>query len=508
MSISILHRHLAAFASAVAATFVFCQVAEASYGLYVGKNRTADGSVFLGGTGEEVSSHWLRIEPRKKHGPGETISVGVTKEAVMPGEMMEIPQVGETAAFISMDYSDYEGFPPPLTNGGLNEYGVAVRDIWSPSRKELIAMTPNPQKGPQYSDLARIALERAKTAREAVQVIGDLINQYGYSDYGGNSHLIADANEGWVVINFSGGKGLWVAERLGPDDVRMSYPGYIGEIPLDYQTNQDFMGSANLISFAAEQGWYEPGHPFDVHKVYGDQTAPMRSPGVEYMESKLQNLGAKVTLREFMDAVRDPVISDDAAGYGQVAQLKEGVRNEMQLLWVAPTSSVTAPFIPWRIGVGEIPAEYRWHRYMTKGAASNYLTAEYAQQEATEYAFHLYKRLLYYTCSRRDEFYDEVVGTLTAFENHMIDDQAWVEQSAEGMFERGENDSAKKLITYYSGVQAMRALDLGNALLSSMEQRTKLLQGIPQPPSNETMKLEYNMIRCGPTPESLPSTPQ
>ena len=483
---------------------------EASYGLYVGKNRTADGSVFLGGSGEEVSSHWLRIEPRKKHGADETITVGVTKDAFMPGELMEIPQVGETAAFISMDYSDFEGFPPPLTNGGLNEYGVAARDIWSPSRKELIDMTPKPQKGPQYSDLSRIALERAKTAREAVQIVGDLIDKYGYSDYGGNSHLFADANEGWVLINFGGGKGLWVAERLGPDEVRMSYPGYIGEIAKDYQNNEDFMGSANLISFAVEQGWYDPnsGKPFNVHEVYGDQNAPLRSPGVEYMEEKLRGLGDKVTLRQFMDAVRDPVIADDAAGYGQVAQLKEGIRSELQLLWVAPTSSVTAPFIPWRVGVTELPPEFRWHRYMTKDAASNFITPEYAPQEATEYAFRLYKRVLYYTCSRPDDFYKEVLGTLTAFENQMIGNQAWVEQSAESLFEKGQDALAKELITYYSNAQAMRAMELGRALAGSLEQRTKLLHGIPQPESNEMMKLEYNMIRCGPTPESLAESAQ
>jgi dipeptidase len=285
----------------------------------------------------------------------------------------------------------------------------------------------------------------------------------------------------------------------------MSYPGYIGEIPQDYRDHQDFMGSANLISFAAEQGWYEPnsGQPFDVHKVYGDQKAAMRAPGVVYMEEKLRSLGNKITLRQFMDAVRDPVIADDAAGYGQVAQLKEGVRNELQLLWVAPTSSVTAPFIPWRIGVTEVPAEFRWHRYMTKDAASKFLTPEYAHQEATEYAFRLYKRVLYYTCSRPDDFYKEVLGTLTAFENQMIEDQAWVEHSAESLFEKGQDALAKELITYYSDAQAMRAVELGRALAGSLEQRTKLLHGIPQPESDETMKLEYNMIRCGPTPESL-----
>ena len=48
---------------------------------------------------------------------------------------------------------------------------MAGRDVWSPSRDELVAMTPKPQTGPQYSDLSRIAMERAKTAREAVEII-------------------------------------------------------------------------------------------------------------------------------------------------------------------------------------------------------------------------------------------------------------------------------------------------------------------------------------------------
>ena len=491
----------------VASTIVMAE-AVASYGYYVGKNLTADGSVFLGGTGEEVSSHWLRIESREQHDPNETITVGVTGEAVIPGELTEIPQAQETYAFISMDYSNYEGFPPPLTNGGLNEYGVAARDIWSPSRQELIDMTPTPQRGPQYSDLARIAMERAKTAREAVEIIGRLIDEHGYSTYGGNSHLFADANEGWVFINFAGGERLWAAARLGPDDVRVSYPGYIGEIPENYREHPDFMGSENLISFAVEQGWYDPesGQPFNVHAAYGDQNAPMRSPGVVYMEEKLRGLGPDMTLRQFMDAVRDPVIADDAAGYGQVAQLREGVRNELRLLWVAPTSSVTAPFLPWRIGVTEVPPEFRWHRYMTKDADAAFITPEYALQEATEYAYRLYKRVLYFTCSHPDDFYDEVIGALTAFENEMIADQAWVERSAESLFAQDQAAMARELITHYSNAQAMRALEIGRALAASLEQRTKLHYGIPEPEGGEMMKLEYDMIRCGPTPDEVAET--
>jgi len=201
--------------------------ANASYAIFVGSNLTEDGSTMLGGTGDEPSSHWLEIVPHRSWPAGSKIKVGVDDRANFPGELIEIPQVPETARYITMNYSEWKGFPAPLTNGGLNEYGVAARDVWSPSRPELQKLTPNPQHGLNYSDLSRIAMERAHSAREAVEIVGGLIEKYGYATYGGNSHLFADAHEGWVLIDFAGGKGLWIAERLGPNDIRMSYPGYI-----------------------------------------------------------------------------------------------------------------------------------------------------------------------------------------------------------------------------------------------------------------------------------------
>src|SRR5687768_15441501 len=176
----------------LAALSLFSTTASASYAFYVGKNLTQDGSVMVGGTGEEVSSHWLQLFPGKDHAANATISVGVTEDAEPPGELIQIPQVNHTFRYLSMEYSDFEGFPAPLTNGGLNEKGVAVRDVWSSSRDDLFEMTPTPQRGVQYSDLARLVLERASTAREGVELIGRLIEEYSEATYGGNSHLIAD----------------------------------------------------------------------------------------------------------------------------------------------------------------------------------------------------------------------------------------------------------------------------------------------------------------------------
>jgi dipeptidase len=119
----------------------------------------------------------------------------------------------------------------------------------------------------------------------AVEIVGQLIDKYGYSTYGGNSHMFADSQEGWVLIDFAGNKGLWIAERLGPNDIRMSYPGYILEIPVDFQKHPEkYRGSSNFISFAVEQGWYDPrsGKPFNVSEVY--QEGRGRSESVKIFE--------------------------------------------------------------------------------------------------------------------------------------------------------------------------------------------------------------------------------
>jgi dipeptidase len=464
--------------------------AMASYGIYVGKNLTADGSVLIGGTGEEVSSHWLEIVPRQTHREGATITVGVDGKATYPGRLIEIPQVRTTAKYITMSYSDYEGFPPPLTNGGLNEHGVAARDIWAPSRSELAAMTPNPQTGPNYSDLSRIAMERATTAREAVQIIGSLMDEYGYSTYGGNSHMFADKNEGWVVFNFAGGNGLWIAERLGPDEVRMSYPGYIEEIPLDFQERDDYMGSQNFISFAVDQGWYDPdsGEPFNANEIYGNGQG--RSEAVRIIEARALEDAANggVTLRDMMDYVRDPLIAGDPAGYGQVAHLRQNIPwSDFLSLWVAPTGSVTAPFVPYWMGGTDVLPEYRKHRYLTKGEATRFVTPDFSVQEASQFAGRLFKRLMYYTCDAPDRFLPEVTEALTAFENESMMQVEYIEERATALYIAGEPGMARDVFNDHSSVRAEDALQLGEALLGSIEARHRLLEGYREPADWQTI---------------------
>lgn len=469
---------------ALAAVFLaLSQGTTASYAFYVGKNLTASGGTMIGGTGEEVSSHWLQLFPARNHPPNSTITVGVTQDAIYPGELIQVPQVNHTYRYLSMEYTDFEGLPPPLTNGGVNEFGVGVRDVWADNRDELLEMTPDPQRGLQYSDLARVVMERARTAREGVQIIGDMIKKYGEATYGGNSHLIADYNEGWVVWEMAGGKGLWAAQRLGPDEVKVLYPGYIEDFPVDFQNSPDYMGSDNIVSFAVEQGWWNKtsGKPFNIFDVYGPQDPQYkaRDGGYKYMsQAALENATlamAPVTEEDLMARVRDHRISDDESGYGQVLTLSPGVDADMLRIWIAPTSSVSAPFVPWWLGVQSIPPEFGEHRYLTTGASSSFLNPDYQLQEASEFAGRVFKRVLYYMCSAPNQYLPLVTEVLNGFESESREQvYGWVEKAAQGLIDAGQREEAQSLLTYYSHSRAAKALEIGHHLNGALDGYIKL----------------------------------
>ena len=103
----------------------------------------------------------------------------------------------------------------------------------------------------------------------------------------------------------------------------------------------------------------------------------MRREGVVEIERKLEELAPDMTFREFMNLVRDPSISQGSNGYGQATHLPQDIAHpDLHTLWVARTGSITAPFVPWRIGVTSVPPEFRKHRYRTKGSATTFVTAE------------------------------------------------------------------------------------------------------------------------------------
>ncbi len=160
---------------------------------------------------------------------------------------------------------------PPHTNGVvylMNECQVVIGETTFTGRKELI----NEEGLLHYWWLMRLALQRAKSAREAVEIIGELVEEYGYRSEG-ESISIGDKNEAWfleIIGKGPGGKGAnWVALRI-PDGYICAHANKarIGEFPLKDRKN--CLYSKDVIDFAIEKGYYDPssGRPFSFHEAY------------------------------------------------------------------------------------------------------------------------------------------------------------------------------------------------------------------------------------------------
>jgi dipeptidase len=463
-----------------------------SYAVFVGADLTRDGCAYLAGYGDEPSSHWLELAPRREHPPGAEIEVGVTPASAMPGRRSTIPQAPVTARNLRVEYSHYLGVPAPLTNGGLNEHGVAVRDVWSPSSERLLAMTPPDQRGLNYSDLARVVLERARTAREGVGLIGRLIAEHGEATYGGNSHLIADADEAWVVVEFAGGQKLWAAERVGRDGIRVSRPGVIEQVPADFAEHPDFAGAPHLIEFAVDRGWYDSSAgPFDANAVYGDGKGAWQ--GARWIAGELAARAARperIGLADVMWAVRTERLTGDSAGYGQVVPLPAESHPDLRLLWHAPVGAIAAPFTPVHLGVDSIPPELGRHRYLTSGEEATFVDAREGDRastvsqrvEATRSAVITFKRLLYLLGEHHELFLPEVTPVWEALEHAIAERLGIVEEQARVLIAAGRPELVRALLTRLCHGEALAALDLGEAMVDSMDRRSRLLFGIRDEP--------------------------
>lgn len=179
----------------------------------------------------------------------------------------QIPQVPHTYRYFRSRYSF------------MNEMGVAMGeatfnyDRSTPVRTDVYNTMVRNAGGEIDCWMAQdIALERAATAREAVQVMGWLVENYGWNGPGETIN-ITDGTETWIAEFY--GRGIWAAQRV-PDDHYFvaANRARIGEINLNDTKN--YMASPDIFSFAIDKGWYDPaaGVPFKCYEVYAPYDDP------------------------------------------------------------------------------------------------------------------------------------------------------------------------------------------------------------------------------------------
>jgi len=220
--------------------------------LAAGRLATVDGSVLFGHNEDDSPCPTLmHVVPRVYHEPGEVI--------VMWDTGGTIPQVeGETWAYL---WSEMPGYI--FSDSYLNEWGVSIASNNCSSSRE----TPpyDLTDGGIGYWLRRLPAERAKTAREGVLIMGEFVEQLGYTA-SGRTYTIADPQEAWLFSAVAGKH--WVAQRV-PDDEVAYISNYYTIRQVNLSDTDNFLACPDLIEHAIAKGWYDPASgPFDFAKVY------------------------------------------------------------------------------------------------------------------------------------------------------------------------------------------------------------------------------------------------
>lgn len=229
--------------------------------IMVGRNASADGSVMTSHTCDSWYRTWMRMVPARDY---ERDTVTAIYEGRMHTQSAQdstkmyrrgvIPQARHTFRFLDTAY--------PC----LNEKQLAMGETTISGRDTL----QNKRGMFMIEELARIALERCSTAREAIRLMGDLVKQYGYGD-SGECLTIADKQEVWIFEIFGEGPkkigGVWAAVRIPDDEIAVSANiSRIGR--LDLADTDRYMASDNVFDVAKRLKLWDGKSEFSFWKAY------------------------------------------------------------------------------------------------------------------------------------------------------------------------------------------------------------------------------------------------
>lgn len=457
--------------------FVSGAFGEECTSIIVGRDASEDGSVIAthnedqSGGGDTAQT--IEVVPRKSYKPGDMV---VLESGV------EIPQVQMTYAYIQFN-SHYDGnarVPYAADNPNcINEWQVFTGDDSTSVREELKAEFP--ARGVASKEIKYFIAQRAKTAREGVEIAGWLIDTYGFAMTGGGGmmYLIADAKEGWWFEACVGKH--WVAQRCPDNAVMMRANAFrIGEV--DLNDTENFLGSNDLISHAKKKGWYNPtaDGPFNFAKVYGSPESAVSASNkrremmaVNYFASSKKITSFEEEYPESMIIVPDHKVSvEDVIGFQRwhyegtdydltegyklgsphftkerticcsttvssaIAQLRSWLPNEIGgCLWLAEATPCTSVFIPWYVGIIETPNVFQ-------GA-----TAVYDEKKA----WWCFKKLGMLANANYGDLFQYIKPVWQAQEKEELALQSIIEKTALELYQKGSSYAKSFLTTYCSG---------------------------------------------------------
>lgn len=303
--------------------------------LIAAKGATADGSVMVTYAADSHNLYGeLYSQPAADHPEG---SVRKIVEWDTGKPLGDIPEAPHTYATI----------------GNMNEHGLTIAESTWGGREELAGTGLI-----DYGSLIYVTLQRAKTAREALKVMTDLVKEHGYAS-SGESFSIADPDEAWVMELIGKGKAgkdaVWVARRV-PDGYISGHANHprIHKFPLKDKSGETLY-SPDVIKFARSQGYFNgKDEDFDFSKAYS-----------------VTDFGA---LRG-CDARVWAYFNKFKSGMDEYPPWIDRAEGEPMPLWVKPDSLLTVTDMQWMmrdhfegtpydmtgdIGAGPYKVPYRW----------------------------------------------------------------------------------------------------------------------------------------------------
>lgn len=231
----------------VAAGWLATSEADACTSLIATKGASADGSTMITYAADSHTLYGeLYNQPAADHPKGAMRKIHDWDTGLYRGE---IPEVAHTYATI----------------GNMNEHGLTIAESTWGGRHELAGSGLI-----DYGSLIYITLQRARTAREAIKVMTELVNEYGYGSEG-ESFSIADPEEVWIMELIGKGKvdkgAVWVARRV-PEGYISGHANHarIHKFPLK---DAETLYSPDVIDFARRQGYFTgKDKDFDFSRAY------------------------------------------------------------------------------------------------------------------------------------------------------------------------------------------------------------------------------------------------
>lgn len=256
----------------------------------VGQKATADGAVLMASSCDGDIMGLIHLMPPNEYPAGTKLPMywNLPRPTTFDEYQANLRKGYEHVGFLPVEKTYrtilLAGNLESMTTGGMNQHGLSIAIEFLPMRAGLACAqgVVGPNSNHWTTSLIANGLMRAKTARDAIRLIGRMIEQYGFLYYrapkSGVALPIADRRETWLMEIFGPGPswtagcgkpgGVWCAQRIPDGEVGCSANrSRIGKVDL---ANADyFLASPNIFSLAKELGFWKEGQALVWDEVYG-----------------------------------------------------------------------------------------------------------------------------------------------------------------------------------------------------------------------------------------------